>query len=184
MNGAPSHLPRLLLFVSMLAAVLFEHLACWHSSSVASGASRNTAASQASSLPTTVPDLIRMPGNDGAVMFNIPRDIRDLRLSKNPLAPVDAALSEASFKKLLAAAKPLDPSDPELRNWSYSQWYNGTLVASGGQYSFEIFLGGMGKMVTPTGSFGYFMLDLPSLEGNDMPQPAIRPSATPSTQKD
>lgn len=93
---------------------------------------------------------------EAIMRVSIPHDIYNLRLSKGLNASEGKVLTIDSVKKLLAAAHLLNPTEASLKEWSYAPWYFGTFIGPDGEYHYELFLGGRGRLTTPNGEVGFF----------------------------
>ncbi len=56
-------------------------------------------------------------------------------------------------------AKPLDANDPKIQGWHYAPRYFGNFVVEEETYSFALYLGGMGALLTPDKEKGMFMFE-------------------------
>ena len=68
-------------------------------------------------------------------------------------------MSAEDFKRLWATAKVVQPTDPLLTSYSYSPWITGTFSGPDGNYSFDIYLGGLGRLRTPGDLTVHFLVD-------------------------
>lgn len=83
-------------------------------------------------------------------------NVSDIHLEEGLNGP---ELSVEGFKRLISTAKPLSPTDPSMKGWSYAPWYSGSFSGPGGTFHFQLFLGGRGTLTSPDGSSGLFSFE-------------------------
>jgi hypothetical protein len=146
---------------------------------IVSGCSKGTAASNDDKVaPATRPSkestAIVEPSDQRKrpVLLRIPEPISNVRLTRDLAGTRAGTLDGNSFARLLRRADPVPPDDPSISRWAYAPWYAGSFAGPHGVYTFELYLGGRGKLHTPDGEFGYFSFNYgPSTRlGNEEPK--------------
>lgn len=116
--------------------------------------------------PATSPAMVPQIPKPGSALWpdlawvTLPKaeEIREVKVQQPGLnlRADEPVLTAARARELLAAAKPIDPADPEIHRRAYASWYNGSFTTDRGMYRYQLFLGGYGLLTTPEGKYGLF----------------------------
>jgi hypothetical protein len=85
-------------------------------------------------------------------------EIKDLKFSE---FSKKQNLTVEELKELWVTAVLVEETDPIIEGWHYAPWIDGTFATIDGEYSFGIFLGGLGMMTTPNHEVSHFMVKFP-----------------------
>jgi hypothetical protein len=67
--------------------------------------------------------------------------------------------NDTRLRVLLAGAKLLARDDVKVKNWAWAPWCDGTFSTTQGEFIFELFLGGRGKLKCNEGEWRFFSFD-------------------------
>jgi hypothetical protein len=130
---------------------------------ITAGCETATTPSVANHNPQATPPAATQPGlpqpEKYVSLVQLPdaNDIGNLRLARAlPGSRSGGELEPDDFKTLLATAQPIDADATANDGWAYSPWYTGQFDTPDGTYRFSLYLGGRGKLQTPSGDVGLF----------------------------
>ena len=141
-------------FIVAAASLVFASLACRRTPGANHEAEDRRADSQ--SMPTQL-SKISNP-KDAGILAGIPKEIDNIVLQADSNASRQP-LTVEGFHHLLLTAKPLAIRDPFEDGWSYAPWYRGDFRSAQDTFTFQLFLGGRGKLVSSSGEWCFFSFD-------------------------
>jgi hypothetical protein len=73
-------------------------------------------------------------------------------------------VSPSAFLEAWSTARPISATDSTVTGWQYSPWFSGKFKARSEQWSFRVFLGGLGRLESSSGASSMFLLDAELIE--------------------
>ena len=103
--------------------------------------------------------MVMGPIDDLVLLGEMPHDISDIEIQPGLNASKNIRFDGAKIRNVFADLKPIDPIDPSIKAWAYAPLCRGSFHAAEGRYTFELFLGGRGWLLLPSGKWGFFSFE-------------------------
>ena len=142
-------------FIVAAASIIFVSLACRKTPGTDDEAKYRRGDSQ--SMPTQLSKISNL--KEAAILAGIPKEIDNIVLQTDSNASRQPLTIEG-FHHLLSTAKPLAIRDSFEDDWSYAPWYRGGFRSAQDTFTFQLFLGGRGKLVSSSGEWCLFSFDV------------------------